>query len=285
MSSQPTRSSRTLTLVERRELEPGVLDETQEFLVARRLPVLAVRLRRVELVLSLEAHSLDDRVRDILDRHLLVLADRENERLNVVVIAQLPDEELREVARVDELPERLARAPDDERRVVLCRYTDGERETTEATWGKGAMNTKKQDEDKRRLTLSKVALMDKSRENVRALEIAVMPRRRRKTCDRGYDREAEVRSLVVIWPKDVRWDRGREVVTILVLVRPTRRRSAALSGQSTQEMEGEEVRYAPVLNVHEPLCVRVTEVGLMREAEVDLGLVQGVLDLVRVDTR
>ena len=31
--------------------------------------------------------------------------------------------------------------------------------------------------------------------------------------------------------------------------------------------------------------MRVTEVGLMREAEVDLGLVQGVLDLVRVDTR
>ena len=112
-----------------------------------------------------------------------------------------------------------------------------------------------------------------------------MPRPRRKTCDRGRDREAEVRSLVVIWPKDIRWDRGREVVTILVLVRPTRRRSAALSGQSTQEMEGEEVRYAPVLNVHEPLCVRVTEVGLMREAEVDLRLVQGVLDLVRVDTR
>ena len=131
MSSQPTRSSRTLTLVERRELEPGVLDETQEFLVARRLPVLAVRLRRVELVLSLEAHSLDDRVRDILDRHLLVLADRENERLNVVVVAQLPDEELREVARVNELPERLARAPDDERRVVLYRDIDGEREATD----------------------------------------------------------------------------------------------------------------------------------------------------------
>ena len=29
-----------------------------------------------------------------------------------------------------------------------------------ATYGKGVMNTKKQDEDKRRLTLSKVALMD-----------------------------------------------------------------------------------------------------------------------------
>ena len=112
-----------------------------------------------------------------------------------------------------------------------------------------------------------------------------MPRPRRKTCDRGRDREAEVRSLVVIWPKDIRWDRGREVVTILVLVRPTRRHSAALSRQPTQEMEGEEVRYAPVLNVYEPLCVRVTEVGLMREAKVDLRLVQGVLDLVRVDTR
>ena len=81
----------------------------------------------------------------------------------------------------------------------------------------------------------------------------------------------------------VRRDRGREVVTILVLVRPTRRHSAALSGQPTQEMEGEEVRDGPVLNVHEPLCVRVTEVTVVRQAQVDLGLVQGVLDLVGVD--
>ena len=43
----------------------------------------------------------------------------------------MPDEELREVARVDELPERLARAPDDERRVVLYRDIDGEREATD----------------------------------------------------------------------------------------------------------------------------------------------------------
>ena len=65
-------------------------------------------LRHRQVILTLEAHSLDDRVRDILDRHLLVLADRENERLDVVVVAQLPDEELREVARVDELAEGLA---------------------------------------------------------------------------------------------------------------------------------------------------------------------------------
>ena len=111
---------------------------------------------------------------------------------------------------------------------------------------------------------------------MRALEIAVMPRRRRKTCDRAHDREAEVGSLVVIWPKDVRWDRGRKVVTILVLVRPTRRHSAALSGQSTQQMEGEEVRYAPVLDVHQPLCVRVAKVTRVRRSKVYFGLCKWV---------
>ena len=42
---------------------------------------------------------------------------------------------------------------------------------------------------------------------------------------------------------------------------------------------------APVLDVDEALRVRVAEVGLVREAEVDLGLVERVLDLVRVHAR
>ena len=47
----------------------------------------------------------------------------ENDGLDVVVLAQLPDKQLREVTRVDELPQRLARAAHDERRTVLCDHT------------------------------------------------------------------------------------------------------------------------------------------------------------------
>ena len=37
---------------------------------------------------------------------------------------------------------------------------------------------------------------------------------------------------------------------------------------------------SPVLNVNETLCVRVAEVGLVREAQVDLSLIERVFDLV-----
>ena len=43
-------------------------------------------------------------------------------------------------------------------------------------------------------------------------------------------------------------------------------------------------RCGPVLDVDEPLCVRVAEVAFVREPEVDLGLVERVLDFVRVHT-
>ena len=42
---------------------------------------------------------------------------------------------------------------------------------------------------------------------------------------------------------------------------------------------------APVLDVDEALRVCVPEVALVREAEVDLGLVERILDLVRVHAR
>ncbi len=106
------------TLLKRRELE--VTDQRKQLLVRRRLAELAVRLRRVEAVLAREAHRADDRIRGLPDAHLLVLADGEDERLDVVVLAQHPDEELREVARVDELPQGLAGSPHDVRRAVLC---------------------------------------------------------------------------------------------------------------------------------------------------------------------
>ena len=71
-------------------------------------------------VLAGEADSLDDRVGDLLDRDLLLLANGEDDRVNLVVLLELPDEQLGEVARVDELAQGLARARDDERRAVLC---------------------------------------------------------------------------------------------------------------------------------------------------------------------
>ena len=49
----------------RRELDPGVLGDIGEVAVARSLATRPVRLVHLELVLTLEAHSLDDRVRDV----------------------------------------------------------------------------------------------------------------------------------------------------------------------------------------------------------------------------
>ena len=43
----------------------------------------------------------------------------QDDGLDVIVLAQLPDEQLREVVRVDELPQGLAGAEHDERRPVL----------------------------------------------------------------------------------------------------------------------------------------------------------------------
>lgn len=45
----------------------------------------------------------------------------QNDRVNFVVFPQLPDEQLGEVVRVDELPERLAGSCYDEGGVVFCR--------------------------------------------------------------------------------------------------------------------------------------------------------------------
>jgi hypothetical protein len=44
----------------------------------------------------------------------------EDNRVDILVAPQSPDHELGEIARVDELPERLARAGNGERGVVLC---------------------------------------------------------------------------------------------------------------------------------------------------------------------
>jgi len=37
-----------------------------------------------------------------------------------------------------------------------------------------------------------------------------------------------------------------------------------------------------ICNVHHALCVGIAEIALVREAQVDFGLIEGVLDSVRV---
>lgn len=63
-------------------------------------------------VVALEADLLDDRLGNVLDRDLLVLTDAQDDRRNLVVLSQRPDEELGKVARVDELSKRAAGAGD-----------------------------------------------------------------------------------------------------------------------------------------------------------------------------
>jgi len=94
--------------------------------------------------LALELDRLDDGLGDLLDRDLVLLANREDDRVDLGVLCdgtrsgvstrsrarpsyvgggrtlELPDEELGEVARVDELPQGRARAGDGEGRAVLC---------------------------------------------------------------------------------------------------------------------------------------------------------------------
>ena len=131
-------------LFERDELELFVVlarlaHEPQQLFVRRRLAELPVRLARVELHIYLrvravpsspmaagthldfarKAERLDDLLRDVADAHVVVLADGKDDRLDVVVLAQLPYEHLCEVVREHELAQRLPRPRDDERRAVL----------------------------------------------------------------------------------------------------------------------------------------------------------------------
>ena len=41
----------------------------------------------------------------------------------------------------------------------------------------------------------------------------------------------------------------------------------------------------PILNIHHPLRVGITKIAIVRQPQVDFGLVQGVCDLIREDTR
>jgi hypothetical protein len=112
-----SRLERRHTLFEGRKLEPA--DVLEQLLVRSRLAVLAICASRVEAVVPVVPNGLDDGVRNLLDRHLFVFSHGEDDGRDVVVLAELPDEELGEIPRVNELPERLAGAGNDEWGLVL----------------------------------------------------------------------------------------------------------------------------------------------------------------------
>jgi hypothetical protein len=134
--------------LERCELELLVVlarlaHKAQQLFVRCGLAELPVRLARVKLVpipirhqplpssssspperlshlnFALKVERLYDLLRDIADADILVLADGKYDRLDVIVLAQLPYEHLCEVVREHKLAQRLARTRDDKRRAVL----------------------------------------------------------------------------------------------------------------------------------------------------------------------
>mmetsp|Transcript_11598 Transcript_11598/g.41722 ORF Transcript_11598/g.41722 Transcript_11598/m.41722 type:complete len:247 (-) Transcript_11598:200-940(-) len=81
--------------------------------------MLPVRFRGVELNLTLEPQSFRDRVRDVRDRHLVLLADGQDDRVRLVVTSERPHHESREVFTEYELPQRLPGSPDLKRLAFL----------------------------------------------------------------------------------------------------------------------------------------------------------------------
>lgn len=71
--------------------------------------------------LAVVVHGLGDGAGHVADGDLVLLTDREDDGVRGVVGAHGPDDELGQIARVDELPQRGARTPDGEGRAVLLR--------------------------------------------------------------------------------------------------------------------------------------------------------------------
>ena len=62
--------------------------------------------------LSLEVRCLEHQLSNITDGDLILLVDRQDDGINLLVLPHHPDEELGQVQGVDELAEGLASAPD-----------------------------------------------------------------------------------------------------------------------------------------------------------------------------
>lgn len=70
-------------------------------------------------VIAFETDGLDDGICHLLDRNLIFFTNREDDRVDLVVLAQLPQKQLGKVTRVDELTQGLASAGHDKGSAVL----------------------------------------------------------------------------------------------------------------------------------------------------------------------
>jgi len=104
-------------LIKRRELEPA--HKLQKLLVRGRFAELTVSPGGVEAIFALESDGFDDRVRHLFDAHLFVFTHGQDDRFNIVVLPQHPNEQLGEIVGIDELPEGLARTGDDEGCIIF----------------------------------------------------------------------------------------------------------------------------------------------------------------------
>lgn len=95
--------------------------------------------------------------------------------------------------------------------------------------------------------------------------------------DRAHTREDLTNLQVVVFSENVGWNCGSEVVPKLILVGAFDALLASVIAPAHL--------YPPILNIHHPLRVSITEVAFVGQPEVDLGLVQGVRDLIREDAR
>jgi len=138
-----------------------VREVLEKLFVAGSLLELTIRAASIETVLSLEVNSTNNGISNILDRNLILLTHRENDRLGFLVFTQDPDEELGKITRVDELTEGLASTTNNERSVVL---------------------------------LGQIALVGQTRQDVRVLEIIVVV----GTKDVGGNDRGEVAAILLV---------------------------------------------------------------------------------------
>ena len=79
----------------------------------------------------LKVHRFRNRARQLPDGDLVVFVDAQDDRVDIVVLLQRPQQQPPQVLGVDELAKRLARTKDRERRVVLL----GQVDLVDESWG------------------------------------------------------------------------------------------------------------------------------------------------------
>lgn len=70
--------------------------------------------------LALKVKSLGDGLRNLHNGNLFLLADRKNDGVDLLVLAEGPDKEARKILGKDKLAKGLARSPDSKVLALLC---------------------------------------------------------------------------------------------------------------------------------------------------------------------